>query len=729
MRQVFVEKGIVVVKEVSQPLLDDHSVLVSVHYSCISSGTEIATIKNAQDSMLTNVPYKIKKVIESVVSHGFDGTKALIKSTLVGQTKVIGYSCSGRVIAVGSKVTKFFSGDLVACAGEGLANHADIICVPENLVAKVSAQEYLKSASLTTMGAIALQGIRRAQVQLGEVVCVVGLGLLGHLTVQLAKLSGCTVIGIDLIPERLASAKECGADYVYAADDEQLTADINFLTHHYGVDTTIITAASESDTIMQQAMEITRKKGKVVLVGDVGLHIAREPFYKKEIDFLISCSYGPGSYDASYEKKGHDYPYAYVRWTENRNMQAFIQLIESGKIKIDTLVSQETDLEDIVEAYEHIQKHKSLGIIVRYGKKSEATVRDFTVEPAVKALEFFEPQSVRFIPARKDTMRVGIVGAGSFAKIKLIPALAKINGVKISAIVDADVTNALSVTKLYGAAHALVNDQDLFKDDLVDVVVIASPHKFHYEQAIHALQNGKAVFMEKPMVTNLEQFSKLNDFLTLHPEMPFCVDYNRSFSPYMQKVKQAVVGRHAPMVIHYRMNAGFIPKEHWIQTDSGAGRIIGEACHILDLFCFLTDSKPLAVSVEALHSSNDDLFPTDNFSAQISFEDGSICSLLYTALGHSQLGKERMELFFDSKTIVMDDYTQLHGFGFPSTFHATTAFPDTGHEALLHEFFANIKKPVFKSPISLQRLNTVAELTLAIDTLACQGGGMKELIV
>lgn len=722
MRQVFLEKGAIVVKEVSRPLLDEHSVLVSVQYSFISSGTEVATISNANSSILSNVPYKIKKVIESVADVGIEGTKALIKGKLVGQSTMIGYSCAGRILEVGAKVTRFRSGDLVACAGAGLANHADLICVPEHLVAKVTSQEHLKAASITTIGAIALQGIRRAQPQLGETVCVIGLGLLGQITVQLAKLSGCTVVGIDLIPERLALAQQLGADYVYNAQDELLKKEIDFLTQHYGVDHTLVTAASKSDAIMQQAMELTRKKGNVVIVGDVGLKLERDPFYKKEINVLISCSYGPGRYDTLYEQKGIDYPYAYVRWTEQRNMQSFVDLLEKGGLNLAPLISKEADIENAAQAYEELKSQSALGVVLCYGvrqEKQELTANNACANAA-------DTQG-RFLPARKEKLRVGIVGAGGFAKIKLLPAIAKIDGIKINAVVDADMGNALSVSKLYGAAQALSYDDQLFQDDLVDVVVIASPHKFHCDQAMRALKSGKAVFMEKPMVSDYEQYARFSTFLHRFSDAPLCVDYNRSFSPYMQKIKKAIEKRHSPLMVHYRMNAGYISKDHWVQSDVGAGRIIGEACHIVDLFCFLTDAKPLAVSVEAMHTAKDDIFPTDNFSAQLTFEDGSICTLLYTSLGHNQLGKERMELFFDGKTIVMDDYAQLHGFGFPNTFHETTVSPDKGHEALIHQFFTSIKQPSFMPPIPFDRLALVAQLTLIIDALACQGGGTKEI--
>jgi len=721
MRQIFLEKGNAIVKEVCQPLLDEFSVLVSVHYSFISSGTEVATIQNSKKStFFSNVPQKIKKVLESVASNGIEGTKALIRGKLKGNIQTLGYSCSGEVIAVGKQIKNIRSGDYVACAGAGLANHADMVSVPEHLVVKIGDKKHLKTASLTTIGSIALQGLRRARPQIGETVCVIGLGLLGQITVQLAKRSGCRVIGIDLMPERIELAQRLGASVALHAAQDEIKKEIDFLTAHHGVDSTIITAASESDAIVQQAMEVTRKKGRVVLVGDVGLNLQRSPFYKKEIDFLISCSYGPGRYDNKYEREGKDYPYAFVRWTENRNMSAFVDLIERGQIDIDSLIAHEVSLADIGKAYELLKCQKGLGVILNYHQKELTKDSEHTKSGTRRG------DNITFKPATRSATRVGIVGAGGFAKVKLMPIVSKLDGVTINAVVDADVSNAMNASKLYGGAKALVNDEQLFDKDLVDAVVIASPHKFHCSQIINAMRNGKAVFCEKPMVTDFDQLQKLMTFLSTQSSVPLCVDFNRSFAPYIQKIKRVIKKRATPLVIQYRMNAGYIPADHWVQTEVGAGRIIGEACHIFDLFCFLTESKPSSVSVESINPVQDDLFPTDNFSAQISFRDGSICSLLYTALGDARLGKERMEVFFDGKSIVMDDYKELLGFGLPRSFNEKTRSPDKGHAQLLKTFFGSIQQKTFVPPISLERLYQVTKLSLIIDMLACEGGGTKE---
>jgi len=721
MRQVFLDKGVIAVKQVAEPLLDDHCVLVLVYYSFISSGTESATIQQAKESLFSNVPFKVKKVLQAVRVHGTQGALALIKGKLKGDVQTLGYSCSGQVIAAGSKVKHIHVGDWVACAGAGYANHADLVTVPEQLVVRVCDERFLKDASITTLGAIALQGIRQASLTLGETVCVVGLGLLGQLTVQLAKKSGCTVIGIDLVTDRIKMAAQLGADVVYAADDANTEQSIAFLTGHHGVDATIITASSASNELMNQAMRMTRKRGRIVIVGDVGLSISRESWYKKEIDVRIACSYGPGRYDPDYEQKGLDYPYAYVRWTQNRNMQAFVHMIETGALRINPLISQEVTLDTIDQGYESIKQRVALGIILNY-HLSRSTKIASQYLPAKKYLE----EKKSFKPPIKHKTRIGFVGVGGFAKIKLLPLVSKLTQVVINGIADVDIANAINVGRTYGVAKVCTLDEELFVSDEIDAVVIASPHKYHADQALKALRAGKAVFLEKPMATTFAQLMQFRALLQQYPNAPLCVDYNRSFSPFMQKIKRALMQRTTPIMVLYRINAGFIARDHWIQTELGAGRIIGEACHIVDLFCFLTDSKPVSISVESLHAQRDDLFPTDNFCTQIRFADGSVCSLLYTALGHAHVGKEYMELYVEGKTIIVDDYMKLEGHGLPSSFNEATPMQEKGHAQLLRAFFDSIRDPYFLPPISIERLEMVAEITLIIDQLACAGGGTRE---
>ena len=382
MKQLLVKKGVVTPHEVPEPQCNANSILVKTHYSFISTGTEGATISSSGQSLLkkctTNAHEKIEKVKNALKENGITGTLALIKGTL-DKVMELGYSCSGEVVHVGKNVTNFKIGDFVACAGSGIAHHAEYVVVPKHLAIKVADKNFLKQTSLTTIGAIALQGIRRANLKLGETVCVIGLGLIGQLTVQLAKISGCTVIGIDIDETKLKLATKIGCDKTFHALESDVKSELEFATHHHGVDATIITAASNSGTIIQQAMEVTRRKGKVVLVGDVKLEFDRSPFYQKEIDFLISCSYGPGRYDSSYENSGIDYPYAYVRWTENRNMQLFADLIQKNQINIDDLISHEFSIHESETAYTHVKQKTCLGVVLGYqtslGKPFETIFR------------------------------------------------------------------------------------------------------------------------------------------------------------------------------------------------------------------------------------------------------------------------------------------------------------------------------------------------------------------
>jgi predicted dehydrogenase/NADPH:quinone reductase-like Zn-dependent oxidoreductase len=716
MRQLFLKKNSIVVKEVCKPLLDDYSLLIAVHYACISSNALSLRDANAQPNFLSNVPIKIKKVLEAF-SDSKDSKKTQIKKTLEEHVQSFGYSCSGIVLATGGKVTKFRAGDLVACAGTEISNVQDVICVSEHLAVRVSNQQFLKDASLTTIGATALQSIRRAQLELGQTICVFGLGLLGQITVQLAKLSGCIVIAIDEIPERLAIAQKIGADYTFCMQNESQKNEINFITGHHGVDSSLITHDTESNSAIAYAIELTRAKGKVILVGNREFTVNRESFCAKEIDLLSSCSYNPGRFE--FKQCLQDYPLEYVRWTEQRNMQAFMQLIEQGKIKLNDLITQEVSLDQVVNELKKITKKESLGTILRYTPLHEA--KQSKEQNCSKNIA--RKNEVKFIPAKKDFLRVGFIGMSGFIKTQLLPIVSKLENVDIKALVDSDLSNAMQVSKLYGELPTLCNDDELFTKDMVDVVMISPSYKFHIDQAIKALNYGKAVFMEKPMALDDAQYTALSKFLNEHSQVPFCINYNRSFAPYILKIKKNLVKRISPLMIHYRMNVGSDSSKNPAEVDSSLGKIIGNACHIFDLFCFLTDSKPIAVSVESVHK--DSIFPTDNFSAQIAFEDGSICTLFYTSLGHSHMDQERMELFFDSKSIVMNDYVQLHGFGFPNTFNETCPTANLGHENLIKLFFQALKKPTFVSPISLERLNMVTQLTLHVDRLACDGGGSE----
>ncbi len=703
MKQIFLDQGKIILHDVAIPEIGEKDILVAVHYSFISSGTENATI-TASGSLLkrflNDVPKYGKKISDSIKENGLQGTISLIKGKQ-HQLLELGYSCSGRVIKIGSLVSKIKVGDYVACAGSGVANHAEFVAIPENLAVIVKDELFLKQASLTAIGAIAMQGIRRANLQLGEKVCVIGMGLIGQLALQLAKLAGCSVIGVDILDERLALAEKLGCDKVVNVQSNVLQ-EIAFFTEHYGVDATIITAAG-SGVIIDQAMAITRRKGKVVLVGDVKLDFQREFFYSKEIDFLISCSYGPGRYDNVYEKDGVDYPYSYVRWTENRNMQLFVNLIEDKKINIDPIITEQFALNDAQQAYNSLRK--SLGVVIKYNPNQIVSTQ---VNPVIKSYKY---------PVGK--LRVGVVGAGGFAKIKLLPVLNSINDVDITAVVDSNSANAINVVAQYKGINSSSDYKDILFNDWCDMVVIATPHHLHTEQAISFLRAGKAVFLEKPAAVSEDDLQSLSQVLK-DENQKFVVDFNRSFAPFNLAIKAEIQKRTSPLVITYRMNAGYISLEHWVQSRKNGGRIIGEACHIFDLFCFLTGARPISITVGAMHPRTDGLLSTDNVSVHINFNDGSICSLLYTAIGSNYLSKERMEIFYDGKSIVMDDYKELTGFG--CSLNQKSSSQDKGHKKLLEKFVESALG-LGDIVIPFERILLVSKISLIVDKLALQGGG------
>lgn len=651
MKQVFIKKGNIIIEDVPSPQINEDEILVQVYYSCISAGTELASLSTSGKPLYRKAlekPQDIKKVLVWIKEKGLIGTISRVKDR-VDTKQPVGYSASGVVIAIGKNIKVFNVGDKVACAGSGIANHAEFIAVPENLAVKVPDFLSISHASTITLGSIALQGVRRCDSKLGEFVVVLGLGIIGQLTIQMLKVSGCRVIGIDIDSERINKALSSGLDFGLNSNDMDIVSEVIRITNGYGADAVIITASSKEDSLVNQSMEMVKKKGKVVIVGDISLNLKREEFYKKELDLLISTSYGPGRYDENYEQKGLEYPYAYIRWTENRNMQEYIKLLAESKINVSSLIDKIYSVDEASLAYEDLKSlnKRPMVAILEYSKENLPDKKILLSNYKIKA----------------DTIKVGIIGAGIFAQEIHLPNLEKSNDLfSIYAICDKNNSNVKNLAERFKPNYVSTDYNEILKDKNVEMVLITTHHNLHAKITMEAAKAGKAIFLEKPMALNEKELSELVKELEI-AGVPFMVGFNRRFSPFAVRIKKIIDSRINPLIINYRINAGYIQKESWIQTEEGGGRNIGEACHIYDLFNYLTGSEVHAINAMAISPKTEQYLKNDNFTATIKYADGSVCNLVYTALGAKEVSKEKMEIYFDNKIISMDDYKEMQIFG------------------------------------------------------------------
>jgi predicted dehydrogenase/threonine dehydrogenase-like Zn-dependent dehydrogenase len=656
MKQVLIQGGTAIVSDVPAPQVSPKNILVRVDYSCISVGTEMAGVRMSGLPLYKRAlkqPENVKRVMDMVRDQGIKRTMDRVTGKMAAGSAT-GYSAAGVVIEVGAEVDGFSVGDRVACAGAGIANHAEVIDVPVNLAVPIPDKVCTDIASTVTLGAIALQGVRRAQPTLGETFVVVGLGILGQMTAQMLSANGCRVIGVDLDARRIQQALENGMDIGVAPTEENYIERVLKYTDGLGADGVIVTAATESNQVISDAMQCCRKKGRVVLVGDVGLNLNRADFYKKELDFLISASYGPGRYDPNYEEGGQDYPIAYVRWTENRNMQAYLELLAKRKIRLDSFYRSPYSIDRATEAYEALkgEGEKPLMVLLEYPTRPEALSRRVEMNNAV---------------AKKgDKIRVAIAGASSFAQGMHLPNMVILRkDYELRAVMSRTGANARSVATQYQAAYCTTDYEEILRDDQIDLVMITTRHDLHARMALQALQAGKHAFVEKPLALTEEELAEIERFYVENPNGPLLmVGFNRRFAPAVQSIRQVLEKRTTPIIANYRMNAGFIPQEHWVHGPEGGGRNIGEACHIYDLFNSLCGgAKEVAVNAYSIDPASKQWNKNDNFVATIKYADGSVCTLTYTALGDKSFPKEKMEVFADGKVLVMDDYKSMtvHG--------------------------------------------------------------------
>jgi len=702
-KQVLIKKGKAIVDEIPAPMVTPGNVLVKAAYSCISAGTEMAGIKSSSQTIIQKAlrqPQNIKKGLNMIKQKGMLKTKNILKSTFESGTPT-GYSAAGTVVEIGDQIKDIKIGDWVACAGAGYANHAEYIEVPRNLLVKIPKDLGFKEASTVTLGSIAMQGVRRAEVKLGENIAVIGMGILGQLVSQIVTAAGARVVAIDLDDRRLTVAQANGVKYILNPTKENIVDEAIKITEGYGVDSVIVTAATSSNEPLAQAFQMCRKKGRVILVGVVGMEINREDMYKKELDFYISTSYGPGRYDPNYEEKGIDYPYHYVRWTENRNMQEYLKMLFEGKIKLNNIIEKVYEIEEATQAYQEFEKEESKPLIVLLKYKQDLENK---INRRVEINSQFK--------LKTNKIKVALIGAGSFAKGMHLPNLEKLNNFyDIYAIMSRTGSNATSIARQYKAKYATTNYQEILNDPNIDMVMICTRHNLHAQYSIEAMKKGKAVFMEKPMALNKKEMEEV--FRTIQKTgVPYLVGFNRRFSKYAVEIKKHIIKRTNPMIINYHMNAGYIPLEHWVYTEEGGGRIIGEGCHIFDLFNYFVDSEIDSVSVNSINPKTKNISSRDNVVVTLKYNEGSICTLIYTALGDQSYPKEFLEIYFDNKIITMNDYKNLKGFGIKMA-NINSKLSDKGHYEELIAFSQAIKDGT-KYPIPLWHMEQSTEISFLV---------------
>jgi predicted dehydrogenase/threonine dehydrogenase-like Zn-dependent dehydrogenase len=671
--------GELTIQELPWPQVGAGMVLVRNHFSLISAGTESSTVKTARKSLLGKAkerPQQVKQVLDVLRKQGPVQTYRAVMKKLDAYSP-LGYSSAGEVIEVGSGVVGFAVGDKVACAGAGYANHAEIVCVPENLCVKLSPDADLKIASYNTLGAIALQGVRQADLRLGESCAVIGLGLIGQLACLMLRASGVRTFGIDVDGTAVELAQKHCCDMACTRATIGISNQILDVTGGLGVDAVVITAGTSSTDPINFAGEIVRKKGRVVVVGAVPTGFDRDPYwYRKELELRMSCSYGPGRYDPEYEEKGCDYPAPYVRWTENRNMQAFQDLIGSGKIDVGYLTTHEFPLEQAPKAYEMIVSRSEpfLGVVLKYD--------------VAKPLER-RPVVVGSVPSAKK-VNVAFIGAGSYAQGNLLPNLPKGDPeMSLVGVMTSSGTTSKRVAERFGFGFCTSDAKDIFENDTVNTVFIATRHNSHGRYVKRALEAGKHVFVEKPLCLTVQELEEIEQVLA-RPQVKtqLMVGFNRRFAPHAVELKKRL-GK-GPISALYRINAGAIPKDNWIQDkEIGGGRIVGEACHFVDFLMWLCGSVPKRVQAVAVPDP-DGLNDTVNVSLE--FANGSIGSICYFANGSKELPKEYVEVYSAGLTAILRDFKELEVYSTGKPRRTKSFVQDKGQANMVKAFVRSIKE-------------------------------------
>jgi predicted dehydrogenase len=662
------KSGETILEEVPTPLVKSGSVLIQTSKSLVSLGTERMLVEFGKSNLISKArqqPDKVKQVLDKIKTEGLLPTLEAVFNKL-GEPLPLGYCNVGRVVAVGDGVSEFKVGDRVASNGQ----HAEFVCISKNLVAKIPDNIEDSEAVFTVIGSIGLQGIRLINPTFGETIVVIGLGLIGLLTAQMLYANGCRVIGIDIDKNKLELARKWGIETLNPVESNSVK-EVLELTNGIGCDGVVITASAKSNDIIAQAAQMSRKRGRIVLVGVIGLNISRADFFEKELSFQVSCSYGPGRYDEEYESRGNDYPLPYVRWTEKRNFEAILQAISSRKINVKELITEEIPLENYLKVYGEIGNNKSIASILTYSSQL-SSVSNNTI--SISSNNFNQCKGV-----------IGIIGAGNFTKMTMLPALKKLNA-NFKIIASQGGVSGNSVAKKYNFSLSTTDYKEIFKDSEVDIVMITTRHNKHASMVIESLEANKNVFVEKPLALNenelneiIEAYNKSNSTLT--------VGFNRRFSPHIIKMKNLL--GNSQMNITATMNAGFIPANVWVQDmQVGGGRIIGEACHYMDLMIYLTGHKIVSVCMNAM--GNNPAENTDNASILLKFENGSTGVINYFSNGSKSYAKERIEVFSQERVLVMDNFITTKGFGFKGFSKLKTRF-DKGHKNQFEKLINQLK--------------------------------------
>jgi polar amino acid transport system substrate-binding protein len=629
--------------DVPEPELNPQGILVRTHFSAISAGTERASMELSSKSLLSKAmarPDLVRQVADYARQNGVRAAYQKVTSKLDTLT-TMGYSCAGEVIAVGAEALEFRVGERVACGGVGYANHCEVNYVPRNLAVRIPDNVETDAAALTTIGAIAMQGLRQANIAFGETVAIVGAGLLGALAIQIARGAGCRIIAIDLSAERVKQAERFGAHLALLANDPDIEAKVQAFSR-YGVDAAVLTASSSSAEPVELAAKLMRDRGRIVMVGAIGLGVSREKMYGKELSLALSRSYGPGRYDPAYEEMGRDYPIGYVRWTERRNMEAFLDLASTGQLDLSPLLKERYSVHDAAKAYASLTSGIYTAII-EYPPSARAAAA---------------PPAARAAAKPKDEVRIGCIGAGSFSTGVMFPAMQAVRGARFEAVATASGTGAVSAQKAFHFQRA-ETPAELLSDPNVDAVFVFSRHDSHADYVIRAIEAEKSVFVEKPLASAPEGLAQIEAaFATRRAagHMPFVmVGFNRRFAPFTEKIRGFFSGRTEAMMINIRINAGYIPLDHWVHRDGG--RIVGEFCHFVDWARAVVGRSITEVSAHLLPNAG--RYCEDNLCAAFTFADGSVATIQYLANGDKSVPKEQYEAFCGGGVARLDNFTSL----------------------------------------------------------------------